>query len=230
MLKVKCIIAHPDDEVIWAGPLLSKDRVFSKVARKTQTPSWIVNKVVCLTCEDHAKRSIEFRECAKYYGFQYSFYNTPISRKLSFTEFKTMWEVISSEFDDGIDVCLTHAIYGDDHFHPQHILISFICLIQSLSRGVPLIFSHSSKSLASLLMDALRRTDFTVKSFIFLPIKVFTIFLSYLVSSPYIVVSANEVELKIAKQVYSSQSFDYINIGNNKFTFRKRIFAKSFWL
>lgn len=230
MPKIKCIVAHPDDEIIWAGPLLREHKTLLKVARKVRPPSWHINKVVCLTCQDHSKRSAEFKNCAKHYGFQYSFFNTPISRKLSFKELMDIWKIISSEFDNEIDICVTHAIYGDDHFHPQHMLISLVCLVNSFSRGIPLIFSHSSKPLFLVLKDAFVRTDFTIKSFIFLPIKVVAIFLSYLISSPYIVASADIADIKCAKEIYSSQSFDYKNIHDNKFRFRKRIGVTSFKL
>lgn len=223
MTKVKCIIAHPDDEIIWMAPFLREHMVLLGACRKVQAPSWYINKVVCLTCKGHSKRSGEFKEIAKHYGFQYSFFSTQIVRKLSFKELRTMWKIISSEFDEGVDVCITHAVYGDDHFHPQHMSISFICIVQSFFRDVPLIFSHSSKPFLSILKDAFARTDFSIKSFVFLPIKVLTVCLSYLISSPYVVASANRADLKSAEEIYSSQSFDYKNIRDNKFTFRKII-------
>ena len=134
MSKVKCIVAHPDDEVIWFAPFL---RQFSEGVSDCTMKK--IDTVVCLTCKDNFVRSKELSEISVYYKFDVSIYSSPIIRRFSYKEICCMRDIISDEFSDNTDVFFTHALYGDDHFHPQHIIISLICLYYSVS-----VHTHST--------------------------------------------------------------------------------------
>lgn len=220
MSSVKCIIAHPDDEVIFMAPFLRSKKSIIKYSGCFPSPhSLIIKKVVCLTSKNNVQRKSEFKKICEYYGCEGSIYNIPIKRSIFSSNFRNTWSKISGELNSKCDICITHALYGDDHFHPQHILVSLFCLIQCLTRRKTIIFSHTSKSYASLVKSAITRTELTFKSLIFLGIKLTMIGLTKLFSKQYTTASADQIDLDKANDIYISQSLHYVNIIDNNFNF-----------
>ena len=220
-MKSKCIVAHPDDEVIFMGAFLRTKK--SIIETKEQHPdphSVCITKVACMTCQDDEVRAKEFEKICEYYKFDGSIYDLRITRSFVNANVIAIWGMVSGELDKQTDCCITHALYGDDHFHPQHMLISTVCLSICLARRIPIIFSHSSKSYKWLFSSAINRTEFTLKSLFFLVVKLMMIGLTGLLTRYYCTARAQPADLNNAIQIYSSQSLSYINVIENKFNFR----------
>lgn len=221
MTTSKCIVAHPDDEVIFMGPLLRSKKSIIELNGHFPCPhSLRITKVACITCQNDDQRASEFKKICEYYECDSSIYNAPIIRSIFNSHVRDTWANISGELNKQTDICITHSLYGDDHFHPQHILVSIICLTICLARGIPIIFSHTSKSYKWLVRLALTRTEFTFKSLSFLVIKLVMIGLTKLITQHYLTARADQIDLDNANEIYTSQSLGYVNVIENMFSFQ----------
>jgi hypothetical protein len=215
-----CIIAHPDDEVIWMLPFLSAVKAKSLDQGNIEVAPSKITKVICLTCADDPIRRAEFHRASEVFGFISDIHSLPIDRGLNFALIRKMWELVSPEFSENYDACFTHSPYGDDHFHPQHMIVSLICTTLGCLRRVPVIYNSTLLSKTELAFSAARRSKFKVRSIFFVFIKLFTILTTFLITKKLLTLRVDVQDLNLAKSSYSSQNLTYSNMMVGIFRFR----------
>lgn len=210
-------VAHPDDEVIFLAPLLEfKPSIYKDETEKTDE----IPTVVCMTCKDDPIRSKEFAALAAHVGFRAVISDIPIARGLSFKNFSRILELVRSNVSPGTKECSTHSLYGDDHFHPQHILLCIAVTYVCIKKGLRLTVADSNCSTAQLFFKAVKRTDWKrFKSILLLPVKLFLIMLHKIVFAPGKLRQADQLLLDRARLIYASQSLEYPSLVSNLYRF-----------
>lgn len=217
--KITFVVAHPDDEVIWFAPFFNKD-IFNIAGLDFSRCS---KEIICLTCGDNKIRSDEFRKILDRFNLNGKIMDIPIKRGISYKNYKQINIAIRKLYKTKPDIVITHCLYGEDHFHPQHILTSISCFINSLSTNSLIISSASNRSYLSNMLNAIHRTNFiSIKSISFLFIKIFLITLDLLLFKKMPgTFKAEATVIKDSIDIYESQSTDYERFNNNKFRYAK---------
>jgi len=210
-------VAHPDDEVIFFAPLLElKSSIYQDLDEK----SYGNLTVVCMTCEDDPIRFKEFTALASHVGYRAAIYDTPIVRGLSFENYFRILKRVQSYVSSDTKECATHSLYGDDHFHPQHVLLSIAVTYVCIRQGVRVIVADCSCSAAQLFLRALKRTDWRrLKSIALLPFKFVLIIAHKLVFTSSKLYQAEQSLLDSASLIYASQSLEYPSFVDNLYRF-----------
>lgn len=216
MIKnITIIVAHPDDEIIFFAPLFnSVDSIFGKLFKFN-------SKVICLTCKSNSIRSTEFENIVKYLKCSSLHYDLPIIRGFAIGEFIKTYQLLRKSLKTDTDICVTHSLYGDDHFHPQHSLISIVCLFWCIKNRKSIIVHRSPKSIFNHIVVLLfKQTDFmSIKSILFLPIKILLIVLDFMIFKKIIKISADKNILEAAQKIYKSQSLEYHSFLKNEYSY-----------
>lgn len=210
-------VAHPDDEVIFFAPLLHENSVNydDNGVGTSSKPT-----VVCMTCRDHPVRSREFKEMASLVGYRYIMYDIPIIRGLSFENYREILQRVLSNVSSDTTECATHSLYGDDHFHPQHVLLSIAVTYVCVRQGIRLYVADCSYNTFRLFIRVLKRTDWMkLKSIALLPIKLFLVIIHKILFTSSKSCQAEEGVLESANLIYLSQSLDYPSFVENSYRF-----------
>ena len=213
--KISIFVAHPDDEIIFFAPFFNKetDNLFNQ--------NIFNRELICLTCKSNKIRRSEFIKITNHIKCSPIHFDLPIVRGLPILHFKENYKLIYPIIKNKTNICVTHSLYGDDHFHPQHSIISLVCLFSRINLRIPMIVPKSQKNLIYVLFSAFTvRTNFkSIKSILFIPIKIILIFLDYILfNKKYQLVADNEILFE-AKRIYKSQSLEYHSYKINKYSF-----------
>ena len=119
------VFCHPDDEVLFLGPIL-EDKKYHK-------------EFYCLTCGDNPIRRSEFKSFMNTLRFDYNTMGCfPIVRGFKLHWMYTYYRDIVARFENP-DLIVTHTIYGDEHFHPQHVMLALPLLMYCIRNRVNLV-------------------------------------------------------------------------------------------
>ena len=210
-------VAHPDDEVIFFAPLLNsklpnfpgENEIYGEI-----------DKVVCMTCKDDPIRSTEFKRLADCVGFQGEIFNIPIVRGFSLENYYQILKQVQSCVSLGAEKCVTHSLYGDDHFHPQHVLLSIAVTYVCIRQGLRIVVAECDCSTIQLFLRAFKRTDWRrLKSIAFLPLKLALIIIHKILFKPEGLYQADQDILDNARFTYTSQSLEYPSFIENSYRF-----------
>lgn len=102
------VVCHPDDEIIFAGALLLRER------------DW---KVLCLT-NGNGPRGRDFTNCMQRLGLDANICSLPDSTK-GFAEFSSLLDTLRGAHVTAYDRVLTHGL-GGEYGHRQHREISLL--------------------------------------------------------------------------------------------------------
>ena len=201
--NIYIICAHPDDEVIFFGPFLRYHNPLNS------------HFVTCLTCSDNIIRRSEFVYFLSSLKIKHKIFNFPIKRGFNIFLILKYFLFLIKNFHtaNGKTLIITHSIYGDDHFHPQHIFLSFACLLLAKSCNYSLINSNNHE--AALLYLRTLKLSFTKI------LKVSLFKLSLFIYRSNVIMTCNKSTLDFATMAYKSQNLGYPSFLSNKFTFTK---------
>ena len=105
----------------------------------------IYKKLFCLTCKSNKVRRSEFIEITKLLGCSHKQFDLPIVRGLAANYFKDTNHLLKPIIKKS-NISVTHSLFGDDHFHPQHSIISLVCFINCIRYKTKMIVSKSQKN------------------------------------------------------------------------------------
>ena len=131
--KAFVVFCHPDDEVLFLGPILDDKKYYKEF--------------YCLTCGDNPIRKNEFRSFMKSLQFEPNTIGYfPIVRGFKLRWMYTYYRDIVARCENS-DLIVTHTIYGDEHFHPQHVMLALPVLLYCIRYRVNLV-CYGNPSLA----------------------------------------------------------------------------------
>ena len=172
--QISIIVAHFDDEVVFFAPFFqnNEEHFFDENIYK--------KKLFCLTCKSNKVRRSEFIEITKLLGCSHKQFDLPIVRGLAANYFKDTNHLLKPIIKKS-NISVTHSLFGDDHFHPQHSIISLVCFINCIRYKTKMIVSKSQKNFFLVLLSAFSRTNYkSFKSILFLPLKITLILFDYI--------------------------------------------------
>lgn len=214
--NISIVVAHPDDEVIWFAPFFNKT---STTVFNLETSS-SNKKIYCLTCANNMIRASEYKEIMHKLSCDAEIFNVSIKRGLSKSNFFEIYKKVKIIYESKPDYVISHCLYGEDHFHPQHITTSIACIILSIKNNIPLITSASNSGLLKNIKNVIKRTNYlSVKSILFIPLKALMIFMDLIFFKKSYLFEADEFVIKNSISTYQSQSLDYERFLRNSFRF-----------
>jgi hypothetical protein len=116
MSNVVFVTAHPDDESLWVGGLLS---FLSK-------SEGVTPYVICMTGRDHPSRFQEFSNAMEVVGVStwiVGDMSIPTKGGIPLSNIQEVFDTSLKELNlesSDIDLLVTHSFYGDEHEHLQH--------------------------------------------------------------------------------------------------------------
>lgn len=213
---ISIVVAHPDDEVIWFAPFFNK----TKTTIFNLETSVSNKKIYCLTCANNSIRANEYKEIMRKLSCEAEIFNVSIKRGLSKSNFFDIYKKVKIIYKSKPDYVISHCLYGEDHFHPQHITTSIACILLSIKNNIPLITSASNSGIIKNIKNVLIRTNYlSLKSILFMPIKALMIFLDGIFFKKSCLLKADEFIIKNSINTYKSQSLDYERFLGNSFRF-----------
>jgi len=129
------IVAHPDDEFLWAGSFILKVHSFG-----------IKPFIICLTNRDNLTRSREFYSACKSLGAEGAMLNYKdggLEKLPIFDNFsKDIDEIIGRNFigTEEIVLLLSHSPHGEEHGHRQHVETFFLASKFAHKNKIPFAF------------------------------------------------------------------------------------------
>ena len=207
---INIVCAHPDAEIIFFGPFLNSS-LFNN-SRKC-----LVN-VYCLTCKDHTVRSKEFALFMDSLSVNYKIYDYKIVRGMNFFNIYRYYRWIKNNVNtlSNQTLFVTHSIYGDDHFHPQHIFLSIATLLYVRIYRYDVLFSNNL-----LFANTFYKSSFysSNQNLIFKYLKLFLMLLSRIIYKKSFFMSCRKSTIKKSISCYKSQNLSYNTLIENKFHF-----------
>lgn len=216
--NISIIVAHPDDEVIWFAPFFNTTNttIFNLEISASN------KKIYCLTCANDMTRANEYKKIMHKLSCDAEIFNIPIKRGISKSNFLEIYKKVEMIYKLKPDYVISHCLYGEDHYHPQHITTSIACIILSFKNNIPLITSASNLGCLKNIKNIFIRTNYlSVKSILFIPIKALMIFMDAIFFKKSCLFKADEFILNNSINTYKSQSLHYERFLVNSFRFAK---------
>lgn len=209
-IKYNIYICHPDDEIIFFGGILQ--------LLKCKT-----NKIeiTCFTCNSNKIRQKEFTTFMdKLTITNYEILDFKILRGINLVEIVKFYKKLCI---DNPKFIISHNLYGEDHFHPQHIRLSIAVqvyrIINRLKRNkIHFISSGNNHSGDNVYKKISKTHNSTFKGYLLTSIKL-TLFILHKLSvkSEHLIFDKENLGL-LGERVYKSQNFDYDNIKHKSWT------------
>lgn len=201
------IFCHPDDELIFLGPHVDNNMRFEQ-------------KLVCLTCRDNSSRSDEFYSFMSDLNItRYEILDLPIIRGFQFRWLRIYYRLLR-EHKHAVSRIITHTVYGDEHQHPQHVLLALASLVFGIVHKVDVIcYGNSKIALKVLLRRTLKAISYknSIKVTGVLLVKLLLFLIHYIFFKKHRTHSlSSEIRLCGAKN-YLSQSLNYEIFNENKY-------------
>lgn len=176
----------------------------------------IRRRFICLSCGDDAVRANEFKNFVHALNEDdYKIFKFPIIRGLKLNTIIAYYKWLSSlKFSD---VVVTHTIYGDEHQHPQHILLGITILLLSIRNRFKVVMIGNAKIAFSVMLKRTFSSQFMFTTVIHFPLKIFLFLLFKLLFKSVKRVSGDPDIRKKVIQCYKSQNLDYKIFNENNY-------------
>ena len=218
--SVLLVIAHPDDEVIFFSPLILKTK---KLMNNLGLKEFKLH-IICLTCGSNKVRSKEFSNSIKFTNkiANFQIFDEPIIRGIKLDKLSHYYSLIERNLPKNCEAIFTHSIFGDNHFHPQHVLLSLASIKVARNKNTKLFTCGDAGSSIKSIKEYLFNKKFLVNGLSGAGktlIKIFLIFLFILFFKRVGSFSIERKKLECFREIYSSQSLEYPSFIDNSFPF-----------
>lgn len=133
------VVAHPDDEVIFGGALLLREK------------HW---KVICVTNSGNKMRTREFAKVMRLVGAEYEIWNYPDTYSGNFNRVALRRDLLRLIQRNRFKKVVTHGLHGE-YGHPQHKVIARI--MRNIVKQNLYAFSISRKRLPMQIINKKER-------------------------------------------------------------------------
>ena len=106
--------------------------------------------IICLTCGSNKVRSKEFNNSVKFTNkiADFKIFDEPIIRGIKLNKLSHYYSLIEKNLPENCEAIFTHSIFGDHHFHPQHVLLSLASIKVARNKSTKLFTCGDIKSVS----------------------------------------------------------------------------------